>query len=85
MVAGFADLIESGTRAFTKEHASKVTLTDFDTSQLYIKDVTDAENITYSGVTTFNEFQYFTGLGYKNSTYLFNGNPVLEEITLPSN
>ncbi len=89
LVSGFSDQIAAGKKAFTKENAEDVTVSSFDPSKLYIAGTStgeDGETITtYTGVTSFNEFQYFTGLNTSDSISLFANNSVLEEITLPSN
>lgn len=89
LVSGFADQIAAGKKAFTKENAEDVTVSSFDPSKLYVTGTStdeDGEAITtYTGVTSFNEFQYFTGINASDSISLFANNSVLEEITLPSN
>ena len=88
LIAGFAEKIENGIKAFTKTDAEDTIAEDFDASKLYVATTStddDGETVTtYSGVTSFNEFQYFTGLYASDGQLLFDENPVLEEITLPN-
>ena len=89
-MAGFAEKIENGIKAFTKTDAEDTIAEDFDASKLFVatetSEVDDEGNIiySYSGVTSFNEFRYFTGLYASDGQLLFDGNRVLEEITLPN-
>lgn len=89
MVSGFADQIAAGKKAFTKENAEDVTVSSFDASKLYVTGVSTDEDegivTTYSGVTSFNELQYFTGLKSEDCINLFANNSVLQEVILPSN
>lgn len=89
MVSGFADQIAAGKKAFTKENAEDVTVSSFDASKLYVAGTSTDEDgktiTTYSGVTSFNELQYFTGLKSEDCINLFANNSVLQEAILPSN